>query len=125
MATSFFSFLANTGPAPTRQAPQGSGIGPVQGATGRDAEPNKPGYSAPNEIWIRGAIRINPSWAAYYYSGRHPAEFPVPGDNEPQEVRDRVVSQALASANSPNAWERKPSPASSDGVRYGSNPPQA
>lgn len=73
---------------------------------------------------IRGAFKVNPAYAADFVSGRHKASAVMAGDNEPLEVKNRVVSQALATANSPNAWKNRNAPKDSDAVKFGYSPSQ-
>lgn len=73
---------------------------------------------------IRGAIKVNPAYAADFVAGRYKASAVMAGDNEPQEVKSKVVSQALATANSPNAWKDRPGVKDSDATRFGNAKPQ-
>lgn len=74
---------------------------------------------------IAGAAKVNPAFAPYLFAGRFKPEYPVPGDNEPQELKSRPASQAMATANSPNAWKKRTLPGTSNAVRFGGGKPQA
>jgi hypothetical protein len=73
---------------------------------------------------IRGAAKINPAYAADYFAGKYHVIQPWIGDKEPLEVKDKVVSQTLATTASPNAWKKRTAPKDSDPIRFGTAPPQ-
>lgn len=73
---------------------------------------------------IKGAFKVNPAYAADFVSGRHKASAVSAGDNEPQQVTNKVTSQALATANSPNAWKDRTAPKDSDAIKFGLWPSQ-
>lgn len=68
---------------------------------------------------IRGAFKVNPAYAADFVAGRYHASAVSAGDTEPMEVKNRLTSQALATANSPNAWKDRPGVKESNSVRFG------
>lgn len=77
---------------------------------------------------IIGALKVNPAYAGDYIAGRyhviHPAPGGIGGPQEPLEVKNKVVTQALSTANSPNAWKKRTLDETSNEVRFGSNAPQ-
>lgn len=98
--------------------PAGGGVGLPQA---RNVVPWQNQFSDQS---IRGAIKVNPAFAPYMVAARLKPEFPVPGDNEPLEVKSKKVSQALATEWGPNAWKKRTLPAVSDRVRFGDGAPQ-
>jgi hypothetical protein len=77
---------------------------------------------------ITGAAVINPAAAADMLTGSLHVKFPAPGgiggDQEPLEVKSKVVSQTLATRWGPNAWKKRTLDSTSNDVRFGSNKPQ-
>jgi|SRR5271166_1256870 len=100
------------------QVPLGMPVDPSR--TGGPPAPDTVASYVPSEdTVIPGAMQINPAFAGDFYAGRFLVQRPIPGNNEPAMVKDRLVSQYLASSNSPNFWDKQTLPATSDAVRYG------
>jgi hypothetical protein len=104
------------------QLAQGSAQTPAGGGTGPAT--TLLGDVGTSDAVIRGALSINPAYAADFVSGRYSIEFPVPGDNRPSEAGKAAANQ-MATQQGPNAWKKRTLPAMSDPVLFGNNQPQA
>lgn len=94
------------------------------GASGGNAGLAKqvPAHQQFSDQSIKGAIKVNPAYAADFVSGRYHASAVSAGDQEPLEIKSRVVGQAIATAASPNAWKDRPPGANAPSVQFGLTP---
>ena len=123
--------------APTNLNPAGSIIGPQVGASpisyptlvptipvgagiGLPAIPAPvPARVISEDTIIPFAAVLNPALAAELWTGKHKPFDVRPGGQEPLEVKSKVVSQGLATGNSPNAWKSKPFAAMANAILFG------
>lgn len=112
--------MANTVSYPTLvpTPPAGGGVGLPQA---KNVVPWSQQFSDQS---IRGAAKVNPAFAPYMVAGRFTPEFPVPGNNEPGEVKSKPVAQNLATQGAPNAWKKRTLAAMSNAVMFGGGKPQ-
>jgi len=102
-------------------APVGSHVGRVAGVL-----PALNWSEQVSDQSIPGAIKIDPSAAHAFIFGRKgtlPIEA-IPGGQKPLEVKNKLISQTLASMNNPNYWDRKPAPKMSQQMLFGNQKPQ-
>jgi hypothetical protein len=98
---------------------------PVGGGVGLPRARNVvPWHSQRSDQSITGALKINPAFAADMIAGRFKVQHPVAGGNEPLQIKNDIVSQALATENSPNAWKKRTLDSTSNQVRFGDRKPQ-
>lgn len=131
--------------APAYLNPIGSGLGPILNANNPGAPypalvPGTPvgaavGLPPSNRVVASsvvsedtmipgGALRINPALAGEFFCGKYTAIDVGPGDHEPQQVTNRVATQSLATANSPNAWKLREPAQMDPSVLFGGGPAQ-
>lgn len=82
-----------------------------------------PWHEVGSDIEVRGALKVNPAIAGHFVALRWTPEWPVPGNNEPNEVKSKTISQALATLWS-FPWKSRPANPESDAIRFGNNKPQ-
>jgi hypothetical protein len=69
---------------------------------------------------IKGALKVNPAYAADFVSGRFLVQFPRNNQiNAPLETESKPVAQKQATSQGPNAWKKKTLPAGSNQVKFG------
>ena len=100
--------------------------GPVGGGVGLPAMKTVvPWHQRESDVGVRGALKVNPAYAADFYAGRYLVEHPHTGDTEPAEVKNKLVTQTLATGNSPNAWKSMPWGAMVNAFLFGGKPAQS
>lgn len=78
-----------------------------------------------SDMNIRGALKINPALAVFYVQGKYTVEKPLANrENQPLEVKDKVVSQTQAGSQSPSWWDSRPLGDMDPRILFGSNKPQ-
>lgn len=99
-------------------APVGGGVGLPQAAS------VVPWNNRPSDVGVQGAFKVNPAYAGDFFAGRYKVNDVRPGGQEPLEIKNKVVTQELATGNSPNAWKSKPFATMANAILFGFNAPQ-